>query len=109
MSATLQLNCWVFDNHVNQVFLVKIMDTESVGTLKQAIEEMKLSLHHISADTLTLWKVSFPVNHNFQQSIANLDLTNETSLSSVDDLFEVFSDVTPHKNLHIIVKPHVGE
>jgi hypothetical protein len=109
MSATLQLNCWVFDDHVSQVFPVKITNTESVSTLKKAIKEKKPSLDHVSTDALTLWKVSFPVNHNLQQSIANLDLTDETSLSSMDDLFKVFSDVPPHKNLHIVVKLRVGE
>jgi len=110
MSATLQLNCWVFDDDVSQVFPVKIANTESVGTLRDAIKDKKkLSLHHVDSDALALWKVSFPVNHNLQQSLANLDLTDETSLSSVDDLVELFSEVPPRKHLHIVVKPRVGK
>jgi hypothetical protein len=109
MSATLQLNCWVFDDDVSQVFPVKIANTESVGTLRDAIKDKKkLSLHHVDSDALALWKV-YPVNHNLQQSLANLDLTDETSLSSVDDLVELFSEVPPRKHLHIVVKPRVGK
>jgi len=110
MSATLQLNCWVFDDDISQVFPVKIPNTESLDAFRKAIKDKKkLSLHHVDADALTLWKVSFPVNHNFQQSLANLDLTDETSLLSADDLSDVFSDVPPRKHLHIVVKPRVGQ
>jgi hypothetical protein len=110
MSATLQLNCWVFGDDVSRVFPVKITNTESVGTLKKAIkEEKKPAFDHVTADSLALWKVSFPVNHSLQQNLANLDLTDETSLSSVDVLLEVFSNVPPFKHLHIVVKPCVGE
>jgi hypothetical protein len=110
MSATLQLNCWVFGDDVSRVFPVKITNTESVGTLKKAIkEEKKPAFDHVTADSLALWKVSFPVNHSLQQNLANLDLTDETSLSFVDDLFDLFSNVPPSKHLHIVVKPRVGK
>ena len=91
-------------------FFVEIANTKPVSALKDAIKDKKkLSLHHVDADALTLWKVSFPVNHNFQQNLANIDLTDETSLSSVDDLLDVFSNVPPRKHLHIVVKPRVGQ
>jgi hypothetical protein len=113
MSATLQLwqlNCWVFDDDVSEVFQVKITNTESVGTFKNAIkEESQEAFRNVDARSLTLWKVSIPVDRHLQQSLANLDLTDETSLSSVDDLLDVFSDVPPRKHLHIVVKPRVGE
>jgi hypothetical protein len=110
MAATLQLNCWVFGDDDSQVFPIKIGNKESVGTLKKAIkEEKKPVLDHVTADSLTLWKVSIPVGRRLQQNLANEDLTNETSLSSVDDLVDVFSDELHRKHLHIVVKPRVGQ
>ena len=110
MSATLQLNCWIFDDDVSQVFPVKITNTESVGILKEVIkDECQKAFPNVDARSLTLWKVSIPVDRHLQQSLANLDLTRETSLSPVDDLFDVFSDVPPRKHLHIVVKPRVGK
>jgi len=67
------------------------------------------AFRNVDACSLTLWKVSIPVDRHLQQSLANIDLTDETSLSSVDDLFDVFSDVPPRKHLHIVIKPRVGE
>ena len=110
MSATLHLNCWVFGDDATQVFPVNIMNTESIGTLKKAIkEENPQAFHNIDARSLAVWKVSIPVDRGLQESLANLDLTDETSLSPVDDLLEVFPDLPPRKHLHIIVKPRVGE
>ena len=109
MAATLQLNCWVFGDDDSQVFPIKIENTESVGILKDAIKDKKIALQHLDADSLTLWKVSTPVGHRLQQNLANEDLTDESSLSSVDDLVDVFPDQPPRKHLHIVVKPRVGE
>jgi hypothetical protein len=69
----------------------------------------KVALAHIDADSLTLWKVSIPVNRGWQQSLSTIEFNDNTSLSSVDDLVDVFSNAPPRKNLHIVVKPHVGE
>jgi hypothetical protein len=109
MAATLQLNCWMHGDDVCQVFEIKIPNTESVSALKKVIkDEKKPALDHVTADSLTLWKVSIPVGRRLRYTLANVDLTDETSLSSVDDLVDVFSDAPPHKDLHIVVKP-VGE
>jgi Crinkler effector protein N-terminal domain len=110
VAVTLQLNCWVFGDDITQVFPIKIVNTESVGTLKEAIKDKKQPvLDHVTADSLTLWKVSVPANRRLQQALSSVPLTDETSLSAVDDLFEVFSDAPCHKHLHIVVKLRVGE
>jgi hypothetical protein len=109
MAAIIQLNCWVLGDDVRQVFPIKIANTESVGTLKEAVKDKKRpALDHVTADSLTLWKVSIPKDR-LQQSLANLDLTDATPLSSMDDLDDVFSDEPHRKHLHIVVKPPDGE
>jgi len=58
MSRILELYCWVLGDQADRVFPVKIAGTESVGNLKDAIKEKKKpALEHITADSLTLWKV----------------------------------------------------
>jgi Crinkler effector protein N-terminal domain len=108
MAATLQLNCWVLGDDVSKVFPIEIPSTKSVGILQKAIKNEKVALQHIDADSLTLWKVSIPQDR-LQQSLANVDLTDATSLSSMDDLDDVFSDEPHRKHLHIVVKPPDGE
>jgi hypothetical protein len=110
MAATLQLNCWVLGDDVSKVFPIEIPSTKSVGILQKAIKnEKKPELDHLAASSLTLWKVSIPVNPHLRQYLAHLNLTDETSLLSVDDLDDVFSDEPHRKHLHIVVKPPDGE
>jgi hypothetical protein len=110
MAATLRLNCWVLGDDTRQVFEVKIANTESISSLKDAIKDKNSeSFHNIDARSLTLWKVSIPVNPQLRHTLSNLYLTDDTSLSSVDDLDDVFSDEPHRKHLHIVVKPPDGE
>jgi hypothetical protein len=105
----LELQCLLLGDDATQIIFVEIANTKSVSALKEAIKDRKPSLRHVDAGALTLWKVSIPLDCHLQQSLANINLTDETSLSSVDDLSDLFSDVPPRKHLHIIVKPRVGE
>ena len=87
----------------SHIFPVKIERTESIGVLKKAIKDEKWpAFDHIPADTLVLWKVSFPVNESLEENLKNGPL--EQLLSPVDKLSKVFSDV-PDSYLHIVVKP----
>jgi hypothetical protein len=49
------------------------------------------------------------VDHHLQQRLSTLEFNEETSLSSVDDLVDVFTDAPARKHLNIVVKPRVGE
>jgi hypothetical protein len=110
MAAPLLLHCWVHGDDFSQVFPIEIANKKSVGTLKEVIKDKNPeSFHDVDAHSPVLWKVSIPVNRHFQQSIAILDLTDRTSLSSVDDLAYVFLDEPHHKHLRIVMKPRVGE
>jgi hypothetical protein len=110
MTAILQLNCWVFGDDVQQLFCIEIPTTNPVSVLKDAIKnEKEPDLNHVAASSLTLWKVSIPISRYLQQSVAMVDLIDETSLSSVDNLVDVFSDALHRKHLHIVVQPHPSE
>ena len=110
MSPMLQLNCWIVGDQASQIFPVKIPNTESIGTLKEAIKDKNQQVFHgINAHTLALWKDSIPVDCDLQERLANLDFTNESQLSSMDDLLNVFPVLPPCKHLHIIIKPCDGE
>ena len=101
----LELNCFLFDDDPSQVFPVKIAITESVGTLRDAIKDKKtLSLHHVDADALTLWKVSIPVNDGFSQNVKKVELMDEEALSPVDRLSKVFFVQPEDRHLHIVVR-----
>jgi hypothetical protein len=57
----------------------------------------------------SFWQHSIPTDRDPQEHLAGLDLTDDSQLSSVDDLLDTFPDLPTHKHLHIIVKPHPGE
>jgi hypothetical protein len=110
MAATLHLNCWVHGEDISQIFQIHIANTESVSMLKEVIKDKKKpELDHVAASSLTLWKVSIPINPQLRHTLSNLYLTDDTSLSSVDDLVDVFSDEPHRKHLHIVVKLPDGE
>jgi hypothetical protein len=107
LPLTLRLNCWLVGDDASQVFEVKIANTEQVGALRKAIkEEKKPALDHVTADSLALWtpEDSIPVDRHLKERLAGLDLADESQLSSVDDLLDVFPDLPAQKHLHIIVK-----
>jgi hypothetical protein len=110
MSTALHVNCWLVGDDATRVFQVEIANTESVGTLRKVIKhEKKIALQHVDPDSLALWEVSIPVDRNLNQTLARLDLEDESQLSSVDDLADVFRDLSTRKHLHIIIKPRIGE
>jgi hypothetical protein len=58
MSDTLELNCWVLDDPVENVFPVEILNTKTVGALKEVIKDKKKPvLDGFPADALLLWMV----------------------------------------------------
>jgi hypothetical protein len=86
------------------IFPVKISPTETIGFLKDAIKEKKQpAFDHVPADTLVLWQVSIPVDDNLEDSLGNL--VDDTALSPVEALSEVFPASPIRKHLHIVVKP----
>ena len=109
-SQTLELNCLVVGDDSSRIFSTKIASSESVFTLKKAIkDEKKPFFDHVPADSLILWRVSIPVDSEFQDKISELILDDTNSLSAVDRLSKLFSDVPQDGHLHIVVRaPSVG-
>ena len=100
----LELNCFIHDDDPRHVFPVKIARTESVGTFKKAIkEEKKVTLEHIDADALRLWKVSIAVNSGFKEDVRKVELRDDDALSPVDRLSKVFLGQPEDGDLHIIM------
>ncbi|KAF8318072.1 uncharacterized protein EI90DRAFT_3133569 [Cantharellus anzutake] len=78
----LELYCLICGDGANHIFLVKIASTESVGTLKEIIREKnKFALEHMDAKTLTLWKVSIPVDDSLKENVKKVELNDEEMLS----------------------------
>ncbi|KAF8325081.1 uncharacterized protein EI90DRAFT_3019264 [Cantharellus anzutake] len=64
----LELYCLIRGDGANHIFPAKIASTESVGTLKEIVREKnKFALEHMDAKTLTLWKVSIPVDDSLKE------------------------------------------
>ena len=101
----LELHCLLLGDDATQFFFVEIANTKPVSALKDAIKDKKkLSLHHVDADALTLWKVSILVNDGFNQNVKKVELRDEEALSPVDRLSKVFFVQPKDGHLHIIVR-----
>ena len=104
------MTCGLGDN-ASHVFRVKIASSEPVVAFKKAIkEEKKPMLDHVTADSLTLWKVSIPVDDRFKENVGKVELRHGEALSPVTRLSSVFVDRPEDGHLHVIVKsPRISE
>jgi hypothetical protein len=101
----LELYCLIRGDDANHIFPVKIASTESVGTLKEIVREKnKFALEHMDAKTLTLWKVSIPVDDSLKENVKKVELNDEEMLSPVHRLSSIFPDPPLQLHLHIIIK-----
>jgi hypothetical protein len=135
----LKLFCWVRGNAHGQPFPLDIVDTRTVGDLKEAIKEKKkVAFKHVDADTLTLWKVSTPISasrrhcelmlamrlwqvslkYNLNEGsggpLERLELTDGIEgvreLSPLERLSDAFPDALKDNHVHIVVEcPITGE
>jgi len=102
LPPVLELNCLVSDDEPSHIFTIEIANFKNVSALKKAIkDEKKHKFQHVDADNVTLWKVSFPVNESLQENVGNV--IHENSLSPVDRLSTIFSDVSDGC-LHVVVR-----
>jgi len=111
MSLQLELNCLVLGADISSIFPVKIANTESVGTFKELIKDKKRpAFDHVPADTLKLFKVSFPVDDDLDATLKRFrpehDPQNGVHHLSVPvkRLRGVFGDPID-EHLHVIVLP----
>jgi hypothetical protein len=91
----LELNCGDDPSHI---FTIEIADTKNITALKKAIKDEKQpAFDHVPADTLIIWRVSFPVDEGLEENLR--DFVAGKALSPVNKLSKVFANV----RLHVIV------
>ncbi len=101
----LELYCLIRGDDANHIFPVEIASSKSVGALKEIVREKnKFSLEHMDAKTLTLWKVSIPVDDSLKENVKKVELNDEEMLSPVHRLSSIFPDPPLQLHLHIIIK-----
>ena len=105
-SCNLLLLCFISgDDYPSEVFPIKIASTDSVYTMKKAIKEKNnISLQHVGASALKLWRVSIPVDHGSKEYVRKVKFNDEEALSPVEELSRVFLDQPEDEHLHIIVR-----
>jgi hypothetical protein len=110
MANMITPQCWIQGNHPDHIFPVKIDQTETVGSLKEAIKDKKRhAFQNVDTDKLDLWKVSIPLDDNLHESLHNLELAEGESLSGWEELLEVFPRGAPRRHIHIILKSPARE
>jgi hypothetical protein len=111
MSRPLELNCLVLGQDIKRIFPVKIDGTESIGTLKEFIKDKKKpQFDNVPADSLEIFKVSFPVDKNLGASLKRFrpEDGNDDLSMPVKRLKGVFGDPID-EHIHVIVQPPPGE
>ncbi|KAK2464093.1 hypothetical protein APHAL10511_003880 [Amanita phalloides] len=95
----LSLNCFVLGDDPKESFTVEIAKNKNVNVLKKMIKEEKRSLFdHVDASKLDLFKVSLPVDDNFEEGIKNTH-----PLESLASLARLFPHVE-RDHIHIVVQ-----
>ena len=103
-STMLTLICYVRDDNCKQAFEVEIDKAKSVSTLRDAIKEKtRPKFDDISADSLSLWKASVPINRDLKKCVEALNLVDDDSLYSCEILSDIFSSDLERKSVHIII------
>jgi hypothetical protein len=115
MSLTLELNCLVLGDDPSHVFTIEIVDSKNVSALKKAIkDEKKHAFQHVDADTLNIFRVSFPEDDDLDATLKSFRPEHDPengvhSLSkSMKRLKGVFGGPID-EHLHVIVLPPAGE
>jgi hypothetical protein len=106
MSDTFELNCCILrdDSRARDIFVVKISTTVSVGSLRKVIkDEQKDAFQYVDADSLSLSRVSVPINKGLEEELSKLDFDGGLLLT-MQNLSEVFSEQPVQTYLHIVVK-----
>ena len=104
-SSQLKLNCLVLGDEPRHIFSVRISSAENVSALRELVKEKKSPrFDNVPINSLVLWKVSVPVDENFQASLGRLSFVEEESLFPIERLSNIFSDLPVKRHLHIIIQ-----
>jgi hypothetical protein len=100
------LNCWVRGPHAGRIFGVKISNTETVATLKEAIKNKNsAAFRDVDAVTLDLYKPRDPVGEPYKEILSKFILSEHGELLEIGPrrLSRVFPNAPTECNIHIIV------
>ncbi|KZP31679.1 hypothetical protein FIBSPDRAFT_576386 [Athelia psychrophila] len=108
-SREIVLNCLLYgDEPEHRMFVISIASTRTVAQLKQAIKaENSVSLAHIDADDLQIWKVSILFDSQYTPTVKEYAFENENHARAVQTLSSVFDDPLDG-HLHVLVRGHEG-
>ncbi|KAF9325121.1 hypothetical protein BG006_011376 [Podila minutissima] len=102
----ISLFCLVNGEATSNAFSIKIPSTDTVDDLKKLIKADQTPIFDdITANSLTLWRVSLPViSANKHKPIVLSEFESATELDPTDDISDVFEDQPPKKTIHIIIQ-----
>ncbi|SRR6266540_5458672 len=109
-TPTLTLNCLLYDDiqdYREKGFPIEIDANKTVGGLRGAIK-MEAILP-LPANSLTLFKVSLPINDALNTLLPSLDLDGCTRLEPFSAKLSSFFDNAPEDHLHVLVKKPLGK
>ncbi|KAF9287535.1 hypothetical protein BGZ68_001691 [Mortierella alpina] len=102
----LTLFCLVEGESTSNAFPVEIEPSKTIGELKKLIKtEQAPAFDDITANSLTLWKVSLSIPNDEEDTSITLDaFSDKKKLRPTDDVSDVFNEKPPKKTIHIIVQ-----
>ena len=104
----LSLNCYLLGDDPDQIFTVKVSETDNVSTLKDLIKEKNaFALKDVDAKVLKIWRVDLAIP-NLKKSLDEITFDDTNSLSPVDVLSDVFLAPT-RKHVHVIIESPTGQ
>lgn len=103
MSTAQTLYCHVVGEDLQNVFPVKILFTETVSDLKQAIQHNSPLCDGFAANRLNLWKAS-TLFDSFVKKISESDFFDEDPLHNTSKLSDIFPEPLDRLSFNIIVK-----
>jgi len=105
----LTLFCLVDGKATPNGFPVEIEPGKTAGSLKNAIKlEQTPDFDDITASSLTLWRVTIPVDSVDKREPIFLNNFDSTELDPTDKLSEVFKETLLEKTIYIIVQRPPG-
>jgi hypothetical protein len=98
--------CLVDGESTSNAFSVEIDSTKTFDGLKELIKaDQSPIFDDITANSLTLWRISIPVvSANKYKPVVLNEYETATELEPTDDLSDVFEVKPPKKTIHIIVQ-----
>ncbi|KAI6006859.1 hypothetical protein EDD15DRAFT_2514757 [Pisolithus albus] len=101
--STLELNCYMLGGDPSSIFMVEILKTENVDTLKALIKAKQSPvLDHVPAPELMVWRVSLP-----DESVTpelTLDDAHAQELCGLEKISSVFGEAPVDEYVHILVR-----